>query len=241
MKFIKKHIKFIVFLVICVSLFLIYQKSETDKIVYVSIGDGFAYGVNSFGDTTYGYDDYLIDDLRSKKQLKSYYNSFSYSDMMIKDLYKDILLNVHDKDNNNIKQVMREANLLTISVGINDLIYEIGSSHSRNKHDTKVLLTKIVDNYDKMINEIKKYYQKDIYVIGYYNFYPQKTVEKKFLDLYNASIKEYCDKNNLIYVDNSNLEKNIGNYLDNPNSFYPNNEGYQRIYNNIKVNLAKKT
>ncbi len=233
MKFIKKHIKLIIFLLVCIIIFFIYQKYQDKRVTYTSIGDGFAGGINSFNDKTYGYSDYLKDYLDKKEILKSYYHNFTYSDMTIKDLYKDILLNAHDQENNNIRQVLRESNLLTISVGINDLIYKMDVEKNISESKKEKILEEIMNYFDKMIEEVKKYYQNDIIVIGYYNFYSQNSVERTLLDDLNRNLKEYSEKNHLIFVDNSNLESNLKDYLDNPNVFYPNYRGYGKIFNNI--------
>lgn len=233
MKFIKNHIKIIIFLVVCILTFLIYQKYQDKRVTYTSIGDGFASGINSFNDQSYGYSDYLKDYLEEKDILKNYYPNFSYSDMTIKDLYKDILLNAHDQENNNIRQVLRESNLLTISVGINDLIYQMDVNKNISKYQQKKIIEEIVENFDRAIEEIRKYYQNNIIIIGYYNFYPQNSVERNLLDNLNSGLKEYSEKNHLVFVDNSNLNTSLDEYLDNPNIFYPNYRGYEKIFNNI--------
>lgn len=233
MKFIKKHIKMIIFLIVCILTFLIYQKFQDKRVTYTSIGDGFASGLNSFQDKSYGYSDYLKDYLEKKDLLKNYYPNFSYSDMTVKDLYKDILLNAHDENNNNIRQVLRESNLLTVSVGINDLIYKMDVDKNISEYRKKKIIEEIITNFDRVIEEIRKYYQNDIIVIGYYNFYPQNSVERILLNDLNSGLKEYSEKNNLTFVDNSNLNSNLDDYLDNPNIFYPNYRGYEKIFTNI--------
>ena len=85
----------------------------------------------------------------------------------------------------------------------------------------------------KKVKNLLTYYQNDIIVIGYYNFYSQNSVERNLLDDFNSKLKEYSEKNHLIFVDNSNLESNLNDYLDNPNVFYPNYRGYEQIFNNI--------
>lgn len=233
MKFIKKHIKLIIFLIVCMVTFFIYQKYQDQRVTYTAIGDGFAGGINSFHDKSYGYSDYLRDYLEKEDNLKNYYHNFTYSDMTIKDLYKDILLNAHDQENNNIRQVLRESNLLTISVGINDLIYKADVEKNISEYKETKIMEEIMDNFDRMIEEVRKYYQNDIIIIGYYNFYSQNSVERTLLDNLNKKLKEYSKKNHLIFVDNSNLNSNLDDYLDNPNTFYPNHLGYEKIFNNI--------
>lgn len=240
MRFIKKHIKLIVFIIVCISIYLIYSLSGNKKITYTSLGDGFSTGINSFYDISYGYNDYLKDYLKDNNQLNKYYNKFSYQDMTIKDLQKDIMINVKDNDNNNIKQALRESNLLTISIGINDLIYKMDINKHMSEAKKDKAITEIMESLDKTMIEVKKYYKYDIYLLGYYNFYPQNSVEKELLDKLNYEYKKYSKKNDIIFVDNINMNDKLGSYLDNPNSFYPNVSGYNAIYNNILSKINKK-
>ena len=54
---------------------------------------------------------------------------------------------------------------------------------------------------------------------------------------YNIKYKQFSKKNNLIYIDNSNMNSNLKLYLNNPNSHFPNIEGYKKIYSNILMDL----
>ena len=68
-----------------------------------------------------------------------------------------VLLNYHDQEQNNIKQVLRETQLLTISVGINDLIYKTNSENIVTNHQKEKILTEIVDKLDLTIQEIRRH------------------------------------------------------------------------------------
>ncbi len=232
-----KKIKLLILIVLSLSVYFVYKSHDSNMINYVSLGDGFAKGMNSYQQPSYGYSDYLKNYLDSKYKLESYNDSFSYQDMMTRDIKKDIIINTHDNNHNSIKFILREANLLTISVGINDFIYEIDVNKPLTDYKKEKIVTKIVDNFAADIKEIKKYYKNDIYVIGYYNFYPQNSVERNLFNKLNIAYKEYCEKNELIYVDNNNINKSLSNYLENPESFYPNVNGYEAIYKNILKKL----
>lgn len=227
----KKILKLLILLVLSLSVYFIYNYNKEEKINYVSIGDGFANGINPYHQVSYGYSDYLKDYLKKEKLLGKYSN-FSYEDMMTKDIKKDIIINVHN-NNDNIKRALREANLLTISVGINDLIYEISVNDIESSSQQNKILTKIVDKLEKDIKEIRKYYSGEIYLIGYYNFYPQNSVERKILNKLNQKYQQFCGKNNIIFINNCSLDNKLFNYLENPYSFYPNTNGYEQIYENI--------
>lgn len=235
----KKIIKLIILLIVCLSIYYIYLYQNNNKINYTSIGDGFAAGVNSFSDKNYGYSNYISDNLKEEGILKNSYLNFTSKDMTINDLKNMVLLNYHDQEQNNIKQVLRETQILTISVGINDLIYKMNSENIITNYQKEKILTEIVDKLDLTIQEIRKYYKYNIYLVGYYNFYPQNSVERKLLEELNNRYKEYSNKNNIIFVDNKNMNNSLFTYLDNPNNFYPNISGYRKIANNILIKISK--
>ena len=91
MKFLKKHIKILVLIFTCLLIYLIYNKNNINNITYLSLGDEYAMGINSYGVKDYGYNDYLKDYLEKNNKLHKYYNNFSYKEIRINDLYKDIL------------------------------------------------------------------------------------------------------------------------------------------------------
>lgn len=235
----KKLLKLFLIIMISLSVYFIYNLKNTSTIIYTSLGDGFADGINSYGDKNYGYSNYISDNLKKEESLNRSYLSFTSKDMTINDLRSLILLNNHDDNQNNIRQVLRETDLLTISVGINDLIYKMNVENITTNHQKEKIITEIVDNLDITLQEIIKYYQKNIYFIGYYNFYPQNSVERKMLESLNSKLEEYCMKNNLIFVDNGNMDNSLSLYLDNPNSIYPNIDGYKKISDNTWSKMLK--
>ena len=218
MKLIKKHIKLIVLIIVCLLIYLIYYGIGNKNITYITLGDGYSIGINPYGSKNYGYNDYLKNYLEENNRLYKYYGDYSYNDAMIKDIYKDILLN-ESEEKENIKRALRSSNLLTLSVGLNDLIYKLSINE---KYSEDEIINNIVMDLDKLIDEIKKYYKSKIYLIGYYNCsnLPVKKLNLKY--------KEYSKDNNIVFINPKN-----NNYCDNPNSNYPNITGYKNIYNKL--------
>lgn len=233
MKFIKKYIKIIVLILTCLLIYMIYSKTSTNNITYLSLGDGYAMGINCYGVKDYGYSDYLKDYLEKNNKLHKYYNDFSYKEIRINDLYKDILINKENNNGENLKQALRSSNLLTISIGLNDLVYKTSITGKLSTYQQKIIINDIKTDYKKLINEIQKYYKYDIYIIGYNNFYPQNTVERNMLDNLNDEIKKLSTEKNIKYVETNSLFTKNSGYLENPNSNFPNTNGYYQIYNKI--------
>ncbi len=128
MKFLKKHYKFLIFILVCLTIFLIFKINNHHNINYTSLGDSFALGEDAYGRVDYGYSDYVKDYLADEDMLNHYMKSFSTKETSINSLYQEIIVNKKITLNNhemNIKHTLRESNILTLSVGLNDLIYQL--------------------------------------------------------------------------------------------------------------------
>ena len=66
---IKKHYKLIIFLLIVLLIFFIYKTNHNHYFNYTSLGDGYALGINSYGEIDYGYSDFIKDKLKKEKKL----------------------------------------------------------------------------------------------------------------------------------------------------------------------------
>jgi len=240
MNFIKKHIKLLIFILVIISIYLIYKLNNNNNLTYISLGDGYASGENSYGIVDYGYSDYLKDYLEKNNNLNFYTKKFSNDDIMITTLYESIIINkkVQEEDRTiNIKQSLRESSIVTLSIGINDLIYKL--SLEENYISIKKLDSIVNDTYEdfeSLIKEIKKYYLGEIYVIGY----PRKNIKDNNL---NEAIKKlnnlYKNNEDIIYIYIYYIFKNNNSYLSNPNSIYPNIKGYKAISDEIITKLEK--
>ena len=172
MKFIKKHYKLFISILVCLLVFVIFKENNKNNQNYLSLGDGFALGKDSYGQVDYGYSDYLKDYLQENEYLNRYIKSFSEETMSIAELKSKIIVNKRINIGNqeiNLKQALRESTILTLSIGLNDLIYQISIADNLTDNKLDKIITNIEKNFNSLIIELKKYYQYDIYVIGYYN------------------------------------------------------------------------
>lgn len=240
MNFIKKHLKLLIFILICITIFLIFKANNHHNINYTVLGDNFALGKNSYGQIDYGYSDYIKDYLTESNKINKYIKSFATKDTSINSLYQDIIINKNIKINNkiyNLKQTLRESNILTISIGINDLIYQISISENLTSAEIERILKKIEVDFDKLIKEIKKYYMNEIYVIGYYNIYPDNKI-------YQQAIKQlnniYKSNKNIIYIDIYDIFNDNPIYFPKIINYYPTREGYEAISLEIIRKMRKK-
>ena len=112
-------IKMIILYFIIIISVIIIPKIIDNKLSYLSIGDSYAKGINSYGIEEYSYSDFLRDKLKGYNKLKDYTN-YSYNEITIKDLTNEI-----DKIQNNdlklqkklLKRLIQDADIITLSIG----------------------------------------------------------------------------------------------------------------------------
>lgn len=240
MKLIKKHSKLIIFILVCLSIFLIFKNNNNHNINYTALGDSFALGENAYGQIDYGYSDYFKDYLVEQEKLNRYIKSFSKKDASIDSLYQDIVLNkkiILNGKEINIKQTLRESNIITLSIGINDLIYELCITKNLTDSAINRIIANIELKFNQLITEIRKYYPGKIYVIGYYNINPESHFYTKAIKKLN---QVYQRNEEVIYIDIYRLFETNEKYLPNFLNYHPTRHGYEAISHEIITKVEKK-
>lgn len=223
---------------ILLSISLIYKGNNQKHVHYLSIGDGYSEGIDCYGRIDYGYSDYLKDKLQEKNQVKFYTNNFSDKNISIKVLQSNIINNQIievRKRKIALKEELQNANLLTLNVGLNDLIYSVTLESEMNPRKLDRIVEEIEQDFEELLKEIRKYYKKEIYVIGYPNY-----LNDYYLSLGIRKFNNYLrEQKEIRYITPINNPK----YFLNPKSNYPTKEGYQaiarKIYKNYTKNLEK--
>ena len=229
--------KIFCFLIICLLVYTIYYFNHTDKIIYISLGDFLSVGIDSNGNTNYGYSNYLANYLKEKDLLKDYNNSFSTSGTRIIDLKNKLETNQTIKKNGkslSLKKCLREADLVTLSIGTDDILTSITLStvsveNLSNKEITN-MVDKTINELDTLFKELRKYAKNDIIFIGFYNPLEEETLTIERLYIYLITkTKDLCKAYDIEYLDIYNLFKKNKDYIDNPTNIYPTTEAYQMI------------
>lgn len=235
---IKRHYKLIIFLLIIFTIFVIYKSNHYNYFNYTALGDGYALGINSYGEQGYGYSDFLKDKFRKEKKLNIYSKEFASKDQSINNLQEIIVTNKKITSNSkekNIKQTLRESDLVTLSIGLNDLIYHITITPNMNEYKLEKIMIDIEKDIKELVNEINKYYQKQIYVIGY----PEIPIENKYIregiEMLN---KIYVNLDNIVYVSTDNIIDS-SDFLYSK-SIYPRTLAYEKVTGKIIKKLANK-
>ena len=209
------------FIIIFVVTFLIYYFNINKKTYYVSLGDFLSYGINNMDKVDNNYSNNIKQKYQSN--LQNYVNYSSTDDYRVMDLMNDINYNktiTHNNKEYKIQNLLIKANLITLSIGMNDLIYRKNLDY---------------DYVDNLLNDIKdllilirKYNKDEIYFLSFYNI----VGNQELIDYSNKKIKNICNKNKIKFVDISELSKYI------KNGIYPTNDGYTYITDKI-LNFTK--
>ncbi|MGN1000582.1 MAG: SGNH/GDSL hydrolase family protein [Bacilli bacterium] len=246
-----KFKKILFYICVVLAIFVIYKITFNGKINYVALGDSLAKGINPYGEAAYGYTDYIADYLSKNNLLDNYVKEYTKSNYKISDLVNDINNNksvIHNETYINIKSTLRESDLITLSIGINDFLDELTvdnlSIKLKDNAYLKNKINEISSEFNDLLVLIKKYAKGDIIVIGYYNPFPYEQNYKEDLDklikYLNSEYSNICQKNNVYFVDVFQYFDNRTDYLPNPLNKHPNVLGYNEIFNQVKKVLDKR-
>ena len=205
----------LVFLIV----FVIYYFNADKKTYYLSIGDYLSYGIDNF-DNINGYSENIKNNY--KNNLKNYVNYSTYDDYRVMDLINDINYNkelIYNNKEYKLQNLLIKANLITLSIGMNDLIYKKNIDYD--------YVDSLLDDIDKLFILIRKYNKDQIYFLSFYDVINNPNL----IQYTNKKLESLCIKNNIKYVDISNLN----NYIINK---YPTKEGYMYITDRI-LNFTK--
>lgn len=232
--------------------------AEKTEFHYVALGDSLTEGV---GDTTGqgGFVPLLAQSLTNDYGYEVEYQNFGISGNTSNQILKRM------KENQELKTALQEANLLTITVGGNDLRKVIIKNIANLKLST---FDKPAKEYGKRLESIIQVARKDnptlpIYVIGIYNPFflslPELTEMQVIVDKWNTTTEETIAKYENVYFVGINdllyrgLEGEAGisqlnqsqsnNLLFEEDQFHPNNTGYEIIKKAVleKMNETEKS
>lgn len=224
-----------------VIIFIIYLITLDKKIYYIALGDSLALGQNPYNSTGYGYGDYVSNYLDQKELLDFYTKGFATSGQRVVDLIQDIEENrkieVNDKSLG-LKTALIKADVVTISIGANDLFTRMGINdmtfNLEHKDKAYNYIDEINENLDKLLKIIRIYCKEDIIIVGYYNplaklsSHYSRELEPLFLYI-NEKTKEIANHHHAYFIDIYDIFKENPEYLPNPLDIHPSSAGYEVI------------
>lgn len=183
--------KILVTMLIIFSIIYIYLLTIDKKIYYLA-----------FTNNPEEYSNSLAKHLDKSNKLEKYINKFSDSNIRVSDYInkikenEEVLIN-HKKTS--IKNALIKADLITISLNIQDIEYYI------NSIDNYIVYKKDIE---LLLSLIRQYSKEDIFLVGFDN----ENSNEKFVK-FNNDLKELCKTYNIIYLDL--FENNSKEYIIN--------------------------
>ena len=230
-------------LFVSISAFFIYHNTYKEEFNYVVLGDSLAAGRNSYGGYDYGYADYVRAYLQQNDKLSGYANyavSGYSTENVINDINHNRIIEI-DGVEMGLKRALRESDLVTISIGVNDILKNVTISSLSGLLSDRSNTTRMIDETFEKIKDVlslvRQYAKGDIIVVGYYNPLPGLTKYKTSIDdIVDYADKKYqnlCNVDDTYYVDISTVMESNPDYLPNPLDIHPNTQGYKAISEEI--------
>ena len=226
--------KIIIGIIIVGLVFLICITTIDRKVYYLALGDSLAVGTNAYNEKSYGYTNQISDYFKSKNKLEIFVKGFAKEGYRTTDLINDINSNkelIIDNKSKTIQNALIKADVTTISIGSNDLLYHLtmDSGKSYDKVD------QVMKDINILFKLLRDYSKEEIYVVGYYNIVKNdksKDQAEEILLYANQKLNNLCKEYKINFIDIYDMFNN-NDYLPNPTNIHPSNEGYSAIANKI--------
>lgn len=249
----KKRYKLLIgFFITGLILIFIFFITRDKSIYYLSLGDSLAAGQTPYNSIEESYGDYIADYIKEKNKLKFYTKSFSKSGYRSIDLLNDLKNNKEIKVQNkkvSIKHALIKADIVTLSIGSNDLFYKlnIGTSFDLGVDDNIYdYIDESINDVDKLLYELRIACKEQILVLGFYNPFTNFSEElsnsiEPFIKYANKKMEKLVNKYDMTFVDLHDDFRKNPSYLPSKLEIHPTKQGYKAISNNIINLIDKKT
>lgn len=208
------------------------------------MGDSLAKGQTPDNTISDSYGEYVKEYLEEHEVLEFYTKDFSKSGYRSIDILNDLSNNKKIKVGNKvltIKNALIKADLVTVSVGANDLFYKLNVKSSldiSSFDDIYKYVDESLKDVDKLLYELRKSCKEQIMVLGFYNpftsFSKQLATTVEPVILYaNDNMRNIVKKYDMTFVDIHSTFLANDNYLPTRPEIHPTKEGYKAIAKNI--------
>lgn len=232
--------KILILGIVVLSIFIIYLTTIDKKVYYLSLGDQIALGMTQEGYYEKSYTEYIKEYLKNKNKLETYINDYQTQGYRITDLINDINKNKEiEESNKTIKNTLIKADLITISIGNNDILSKIGEMKLTriNYKNLYKNINTIIEDLDNLLKLIREYSKEDIILTGIY-INTNNDELNDIIEYANERFKETSNKYNIIYIDM------LEHLKSQEYKIYPTKEEYKEIgnliINEIDNNLLNK-
>lgn len=215
----RKYKLIIIILISGILTYLIYFFNTDKKIKLVALGDGIASGETSYSIDGISFNDYLKEYFEDSTKLKKYSNDYALKNYKINDLITDIKNNNVKNNKLNINQLLNKADIITIAIGEEELV-KLSITNDLKEEN----IINFIQNFDELLNLIKKESDANIFVIGYYE---NKYLSKSDIIILNSELSNLTLKYKVNFINIMDIMTST-EYLD-KNEYYFNYKGHKVI------------
>lgn len=213
--------KVLLILILFLSCYFIYNFTNDKQLSYLTLGDCLSKGTNEYGVAIKGYSDYIRNYLVNQNILKDYNKTFTSNDYRIIDIIKILSYN-EKRDNYSLNRLIKESDIITISLGMTELYNKI----ERKDQNIYTYIDTMINDYTKILDYVNKFHHEKVFILGYYNVLG---TSNDVFDYANYKLEKECQKRKFIYINLSKTLNNNPNYFSKKGTFIPNIEGYEKI------------
>ncbi len=249
----KRRYKLLIgFLVVAFFLLAIYFFTLDKKVYYLSLGDSLAAGQTPYKTISDSYGDYVAQYIDERGKLEFYTKGFTKSGYRSVDVLNDLNENKKIKVGSkelSIKHALIKADIVTVSVGANDLFYKlnIGNEFEIEKLDSVYdYIDEVMVDVDKLLFELRKSCKEQIMVFGFYN--PLTSYSKTMSDIIepmieygNAKMEALVNKYDMTFIDIHDTFLAHEEYLPDFLEIHPTKDGYHAMADAVINLINKKT
>ena len=213
-----------------------YSKTNKEEINYTILGDKDLFSNNIISKN---FTDLIYDELKNEKNFGFYSQDFIKDNIRIIDVINQIRNN-ENIDNIYIQNILKRTNLLILNVGNNELNYKL-SKVDLNENNDKIIynyLDETLNDYIKLLDEIRIYTEENIIVLGFYND-TNNINNNKYYNYINKKLENYTKNNNIEFINLFDILNKNNDYLTKTSPLYITNEGNLAIFNKIYSKISK--
>ncbi|MFK2825693.1 GDSL-type esterase/lipase family protein [Bacillus sp. B190/17] len=234
----KKRISLNVLVVFLLAASILPINVKAAGIHYAALGDSLAAGQTPHKEIGVSYTDLIAIALQQNGQLSSFSKELAFPGYSTEQVLKQL-------EKKEAQAVIRQANLITISAGANDVLPLIQNDAVRGMLSYEAIpvsfaLNRVRKNYINIFEKVKEINpHAQVYAIGYYFPYPhvkdgQKPSVAGQLDLLNKIIKQEAEKAGAYFVPVAGrFGTNADSLIPNPGDVHPALSGYLEMANSF--------
>lgn len=232
----KKTVAGLLVLLLAISLANTAAAAVRIPAVYIALGDSLAAGQTPDSQIDTGYADLIAQELGRNQPVAVFSKDLAFPGFAT----ADVLDRVRE---DTTKELLASANIITLSVGANDLLRLVQASPADGslqfqRIQSDFALNQARQNISEILTELTAVApDADIYVMGYYFAYPhardsQKEGIAEQLQILNTILENEAQKADAIFVPvDEAFGQDATSKVPNPGDVHPNFEGYQTMAN----------